>query len=129
MIFFFRNCLQRTFRQCALILEFVRSKGVEVRFHGRGKNEATHYCGQCELEVFNILFIREQEKRHVVHCMGCARKQAPGLDGFVCLEQYTMPELMQVYDNFTIGTNAVSILFNNMLLFNLVLVCLSVYLS
>ena len=102
--------MQRTLRQCSLILEFVRSKGVEVRFHGRGKNEATHYCGQCELEVFNILFIREQEKRHVVHCMGCARKQAPSLDGFVCLEQYTMQELMHVYDNFALTTNDVSIL-------------------
>ncbi|RZF43322.1 hypothetical protein LSTR_LSTR001583 [Laodelphax striatellus] len=97
-----KNCLLRTLRQCALILEFVKSKGVEVRFHGRGKNEASHYCGQCEVEVFNILFIREQEKRHVVHCMDCARKQAPGLEGFVCLEEYRMRELMDVFDNFTI---------------------------
>ncbi|GLH15815.1 Uncharacterized protein GBIM_20243 [Gryllus bimaculatus] len=95
-----KNCLLRTLRQCALILEFVKSKGVEVRFHGRGKNEASHYCGQCEIEVFNILFIREQEKRHVVHCMDCARKQAPGLEGFVCLEEYRMEELMEVFDHF-----------------------------
>lgn len=27
----------------------VKSKGIEVRFHGRGKNEASHYCGQCEV--------------------------------------------------------------------------------
>jgi hypothetical protein len=93
---------------------------VEVRFHGRGKNEASHYCGQCEvrmivmvtssrpeltlcipqIEVFNVLFIREQEKRHVVHCMDCARKQAPNLDGFVCLEEYRLEELMDVYNNF-----------------------------
>ncbi|KAJ9586874.1 hypothetical protein L9F63_019556, partial [Diploptera punctata] len=38
-----KNCLLRTLRQCSLILEFVKSKGVEVRFHGRGKNEASHY--------------------------------------------------------------------------------------
>lgn len=48
----FRNCLLRTLRHCALILEFVTSKGVEVRFHGRGKNEASHYCGQCEVVIF-----------------------------------------------------------------------------
>ncbi|XP_046481518.1 histone demethylase UTY isoform X1 [Neodiprion pinetum] len=95
-----KKCLLKTMRQCYLILEFVRSKGVEVRFHGRGKNEASHYCGQCEIEVFNILFIREQEKRHVVHCMDCARKQAPSLEGFVCLEEYRMSDLMAVYDNF-----------------------------
>ncbi|XP_051162828.1 histone demethylase UTY isoform X3 [Leptopilina boulardi] len=99
-----KNCLLRTMRQCCLILEFVKSKGVEVRFHGRGKNEASHYCGQCEIEVFNILFIREQEKRHVVHCMDCARKQAPSLEGFVCLEEYRMRDLMDVYDGFSLHT-------------------------
>lgn len=52
--------------------------------------------------MFNILFIREQEKRHVVHCMGCARKQSPSLQGFVCLEEYRISELNQVYDQFLI---------------------------
>ncbi|XP_044256246.1 lysine-specific demethylase 6A isoform X2 [Tribolium madens] len=97
-----KNCLMRTLRQCSMILEFVKHKGVEVKFHGRGKNEASHYCGQCEIEVFNILFIREQEKRHVVHCMDCARKQSTNLEGFVCLEEYKMEELTEVYDNFTL---------------------------
>lgn len=95
-----KKCLLRTLRQCSMILEFVRHKGVEVKFHGRGKNEASHYCGQCEIEVFNILFIREQEKRHVVHCIDCGRKQSPNLEGFVCLEEYRMEELMEVFDNF-----------------------------
>ncbi|XP_055635786.1 lysine-specific demethylase 6A isoform X2 [Toxorhynchites rutilus septentrionalis] len=99
-----RTCLMQTMKHCMQILEYVKSKGIEVRFHGRGKNEASHYCGQCEVEVFNILFIREQEKRHVVHCMGCARKQAPSLQGFVCLEEYKMAELMQVYDAFLLQT-------------------------
>lgn len=48
-LYYFRSCLRRTLRQCILILEYVKSKGVEVRFHGRGKNEASHYCGQCEV--------------------------------------------------------------------------------
>jgi len=59
-----------------------------------------HVCLQ--IEVFNILFIREQEKRHVVHCMDCARKQAPGLEGFVCLEEYRMDELCEVFDHFVL---------------------------
>lgn len=54
------------------------------------------------MEVFNILFIREQEKRHVVHCMSCARKQSPSLQGFVCLEEYRLTELTQVYDSFVL---------------------------
>ncbi|XP_030762283.1 lysine-specific demethylase 6A isoform X2 [Sitophilus oryzae] len=95
-----KNCLLRTLLKCCRILEFVKSKGVEVKFHGRGKNEASHYCGQCEVEVFNILFIREQEKRHVVHCMDCARKQSLNLEGFVCLEEYNSQELCDVYNTF-----------------------------
>uniref|UniRef100_A0A1I8Q3Y6 JmjC domain-containing protein n=1 Tax=Stomoxys calcitrans TaxID=35570 RepID=A0A1I8Q3Y6_STOCA len=97
-----RTCLLQTLKNVMHTLEYVKSKGVLVRFHGRGKNEASHYCGQCEVEVFNILFIREQEKRHVVHCMTCARKQSPNLQGIVCLEEYRLTELCQIYDAFTL---------------------------
>ncbi|XP_050519095.1 lysine-specific demethylase 6A isoform X1 [Diabrotica virgifera virgifera] len=100
-----KNCLMRTLVKCCRTLEFVKNRGVEVKFHGRGKNEASHYCGQCEVEVFNILFIREQEKRHVVHCMDCARKQSPNLEGFVCLEEYKSQELCEVYNNFVLHSN------------------------
>lgn len=41
----------QTLRHVIAILEFVKSKGIEVRFHGRGKNEASHYCGQCEVST------------------------------------------------------------------------------
>ena len=61
-----------------------------------------------QIEVFNILFIREQEKRHVVHCIDCARKQSPSLEGFVCLEEYRMRDLMDVYDGFTLYTPLVT---------------------
>lgn len=56
-----------------------------------------------QLEVFNVLFIREQEKRHVVHCLSCARKQAPNLQGFVCLEEYRLKELTEIYDKFMLS--------------------------
>ncbi|XP_014102634.2 histone demethylase UTY isoform X1 [Bactrocera oleae] len=97
-----KMCLLQTLKNVVHTLEYVKSKGVEVRFHGRGKNEASHYCGQCEVEVFNILFIREQEKRHVVHCMACARKLSPNLQGIVCLEEYRLSELLQIYDAFAL---------------------------
>ena len=92
----------KTLRHTQLTLQFVRSKGVQVRFHGRGKNEASHYCGQCEEEVFNILFIKEQEKKHVVHCLHCSRRHSPNLEGFVCLEEYHMEDLIEVYDSFVL---------------------------
>ncbi|EAT34081.1 AAEL013644-PA [Aedes aegypti] len=47
-----KTCLMQTMRHCMQVLEFVKSKGVEVRFHGRGKNEASHYCGQCEVSTY-----------------------------------------------------------------------------
>lgn len=46
-----KNCLLRTMRYCSLILEFARNKNVEVKFHGRAKNESSHYCGQCEVSL------------------------------------------------------------------------------
>ncbi|XP_065357101.1 lysine-specific demethylase 6A isoform X2 [Calliphora vicina] len=97
-----KMCLLQTLKNVMHTLQYVKSKGVLVRFHGRGKNEASHYCGQCEVEVFDVLFVREQEKRHVVHCMSCARKLAPNLQGIVCLEEYRLSELCQIYDGFTL---------------------------
>jgi len=95
--------LMKTLLQCAKILEYARSKKVPVRFHGKKKDEASHYCGRCELEVFNILFIREQEKRHVVHCVDCAKKQSANtLEGFICLEEYKMRDLMDLYNGFVL---------------------------
>ncbi|KAH8400492.1 hypothetical protein KR222_001761, partial [Zaprionus bogoriensis] len=99
---YIKMCLCQSLKNVFHIQEYVKSKGVEVRFNGRGKNEASHYCGQCEVEVFNVLFIREQEKRHVVHCLPCALKISPSLQGIVCLEEYRLSELQQVYDSFTL---------------------------
>lgn len=100
-----RKVLLRTMIKCYRILEYIKNKGVEIKFHGRSKNETSHYCGLCETEVFNILFIREQEKRHVVHCLHCASKQSPNLEGFVCLEEYRMQQLCDVYNNFILYPN------------------------
>jgi lysine-specific demethylase 6A len=36
-------------RHTMQILDCVKSKGIEVKFHGRAKNEASHYCGVCEV--------------------------------------------------------------------------------
>ena len=51
-----RNCLLQTLKHSMQILEFVKSKGIEVKFHGRTKNEASHYCGICEVNLLHKLF-------------------------------------------------------------------------
>ena len=58
----------------------------------------------CQAEVFNILFVLEQDKKHIVHCLNCARKLSPTLDKFVILNQYKLEELIDVYDSFQLGS-------------------------
>lgn len=60
------------------------------------------YSSFPQVEVFNVLFIKEQEKRHVVHCLSCALKLSPSLQGIVCLEEYRLSELQHVYDSFSL---------------------------
>ncbi|CAH4030941.1 lysine-specific demethylase 6A isoform X1 [Pieris brassicae] len=97
-----RTCLMQTLRAAAGTLGAVRARAVPVRFHGRARGEASHYCGACEREVWHALLVREHEKRHVVHCLPCARRASPALQGFLCLEEHHMEELLQVYDAFTL---------------------------
>lgn len=52
--------------------------------------------------MWHALLVREHERRHVVHCLPCARRIAPNLQGFLCLEEHHMDELAQVYDAFTL---------------------------
>ena len=47
-----------------------------------------------------MLFIREHEKKHFVHCLDCARRHSSDLKGFVCLLEYQLKELKEVYTNF-----------------------------
>ncbi|GIZ02303.1 lysine-specific demethylase 6A [Caerostris extrusa] len=106
-----KYCLLRTLRQCQMTLDFLKELKKEVKWHGRGKNEAAHYCTVCEVEVFNILFVKEVDKKHLVHCMECAKKCSPVLEEFVMLEEYTMEDLMEVYDNFILHPVSVIILY------------------
>ena len=57
--------------------------GKEIQFHGREKEDWTHYCEICEVEVFNILFVENRK----VHCENCARSSSKTLEGFVILEE------------------------------------------
>lgn len=43
-------------RQCGITLEFIKIKKIQTRFHGRGKNEASHYCHDCDVSNLFCLF-------------------------------------------------------------------------
>ena len=74
---------------------------IRFRFHGRKRHEPAHYCGWCDEEVFNVLFVKEKENRqHVVYCLSCALAREPNLGGFICLEEYHLEDLREIYDKF-----------------------------
>uniref|UniRef100_A0A665X605 [histone H3]-trimethyl-L-lysine(27) demethylase n=1 Tax=Echeneis naucrates TaxID=173247 RepID=A0A665X605_ECHNA len=100
-----KYCLLRTLKQCQWVKEALVSAGKETVLRPRTRDEPAHYCTICEVEVFNLLFVRREllsKKQYVVHCQDCARKGSATLDDFVVLEQHRMEDLMQVYDQFTL---------------------------
>lgn len=42
------------------------------------------------------------DKKHVVHCLNCARKISDSLSNFVILEEYIKSELLETYDKFVL---------------------------
>ncbi|XP_029930892.1 histone demethylase UTY-like isoform X1 [Myripristis murdjan] len=101
-----KYCLLRTLKQCQWVKEALASAGKETVLRPRSRDEPAHYCTICEVEVFNLLFVRSEllsKKQYVVHCQDCARKGSATLDNFVVLEQHRMEDLMQVYDQFTLA--------------------------
>jgi hypothetical protein len=62
-----------------------------------------------QIEVFNILFIKEKEKdsaEYVVRCYDCARKIDRDLKAILVLHQYKVKELMDIYDRCRLIENA-----------------------
>ncbi|XP_028256524.1 lysine-specific demethylase 6A-like isoform X2 [Parambassis ranga] len=101
-----KYCLLRTLKQCQRVKEALATAGKETVLRPRTRDEPAHYCTICEVEVFNLLFVRREllsKKQYVVHCQDCARKGSATLDDFVVLEQHRMEDLMQVYDQFTLA--------------------------
>jgi len=97
-----KSTLLRSLVYVQKTMNFISKLKKEIKWHGRNKNEPAHYCVNCEQEVFDILFVREIEKKHVVHCLNCACKISDTLHNFVILEEYAKKELLDVYDKFVL---------------------------
>ena len=95
-----RTTLQQSLRYSMQVQAFVKSKGISIMPHGRRKNEPAHYCGICDEEVFNNLFVKENAKPYVVHCFSCSVSQEADLKGWICLEEYPEEDLLRIYDDF-----------------------------
>lgn len=96
--------LDRSLRYCEKTYDILKDLNIQITWHGREKNEAAHYCSTCEVEVFNILFVKEMNRKLMVHCQDCARKTSNNLDGFLVLNQYMLDELREVYTGFSTNT-------------------------
>merc|ERR1711997_1076697 len=101
-----RGALVQSLRQVALTVETVKSKNKTLSYQTRQRNELARFCGLCENEVFAILFVREENGKPMIHCLGCASRKMSDLRGFVCLEECRLKELMEVYDSFRLHSSA-----------------------
>ncbi|CAG2257864.1 unnamed protein product [Mytilus edulis] len=98
-----KTVLMRSMKQIRLTMDFVEAMGKDIKWQGRSDNEAAHYCNNCDVEVFDVLFVMEQDRKYVVHCMDCGRKISNILEGFIILNQYRLEELCDVYDRFQLS--------------------------
>ncbi|CAG9541015.1 unnamed protein product, partial [Cercopithifilaria johnstoni] len=93
-----KQMLIRSLAYSKMIADMLSIYDKSIRMHPRQKGEVSHYCSTCEIEVWNILFVREVNGKFPVYCVQCARKA--DLSNFTVLQQYTFDDLCSVFDQF-----------------------------
>uniref|UniRef100_A0A8C6UL02 Lysine-specific demethylase 6B n=1 Tax=Neogobius melanostomus TaxID=47308 RepID=A0A8C6UL02_9GOBI len=104
-----KHCLMQSIKHIQILREQLVASGKKISYQSRVKDEPAYYCNECDLEVYNLLFVTSEnssKKSYVVHCEDCARRKSAALTGVVVLEQYRIEELMKTYDNFTLVTSS-----------------------
>ncbi|XP_030648854.1 lysine (K)-specific demethylase 6B, b [Chanos chanos] len=101
-----KHCLLQSIKHIQILRDQLVSTGKKISYQSRVKDEPAYYCNECDVEVFNLLFVTSENgsrKTYVVHCEDCARQRSPNLVGVVVLEQYRVEELMNTYDSFVLA--------------------------
>ncbi|XP_058036372.1 LOW QUALITY PROTEIN: lysine-specific demethylase 6B [Ahaetulla prasina] len=101
-----KYCLMQSIKHCQVQRESLIRSGKKIAYQGRVKDEPAYYCNECDVEVFNVLFVTSEngsKNTYLVHCEACARKRNSSLHGVVVLEQYKTEELIAIYDSFTLA--------------------------
>ncbi|XP_072515472.1 lysine (K)-specific demethylase 6B, b isoform X3 [Salminus brasiliensis] len=101
-----RHCLLQSMKHIQILRDQLTAAGKKISYQSRVKDEPAYYCNECDVEVFDLLFVTSENssrKTYVVHCEDCARQHSPSLTGVVVLEQYRVEELMSTYDNFSLA--------------------------
>uniref|UniRef100_A0A673GKV8 Lysine-specific demethylase 6B n=1 Tax=Sinocyclocheilus rhinocerous TaxID=307959 RepID=A0A673GKV8_9TELE len=100
-----KHCLLQSIKHIQILRDQLVAGGKKISYQSRVKDEPAYYCNECDVEVFNLLFVTSENgsrKMYVVHCEDCARQRNPNLSNVVVLEQCSMEELMSVYDSFSL---------------------------
>uniref|UniRef100_A0A8C7Q199 Lysine-specific demethylase 6B n=1 Tax=Oncorhynchus mykiss TaxID=8022 RepID=A0A8C7Q199_ONCMY len=101
-----KHCLLQSIKHIQVLRDQLVTAGKKISYQSRVKDEPAYYCNECDVEVFDLLFVTSESgsrKTYVVHCEDCARQRNPSLsNNVVVLEQYRMEELMSTYDTFNL---------------------------
>ncbi|XP_022601806.1 lysine-specific demethylase 6B-like [Seriola dumerili] len=106
-----KYCLMQSIKHIQILRDQLVAAGKKICYQSRVKDEPAYYCNECDVEVFDLLFVTSEnssKKTYVVHCEDCARAKSPSLAGVVVLEQYRIEELMRTYDSFTLAPSPFS---------------------
>ncbi|KAM9847040.1 lysine (K)-specific demethylase 6B, b [Aulostomus maculatus] len=106
-----KHCLMQSIKHIQILRDQLVVAGKKICYQGRVKDEPAYYCNECDVEVFDMLFVTSEnssKKTYVVHCEDCARAKSPSLAGVVVLEQYRIEELMRTYDSFALAPLPIS---------------------
>ncbi|XP_073403146.1 lysine-specific demethylase 6B [Dendrobates tinctorius] len=98
-----KYCLLQSMKRCQIQRDRLIRSGKKISYQSRVKDEPAYYCNECDVEVFNILFVTSEsggKNTYLVHCETCARATSISSSSVVILEQYRVEELMQMYDSF-----------------------------
>nr|CAH8823451.1 unnamed protein product [Trichobilharzia regenti] len=103
-----KHTLLRSLAQSQLMTDFLENMGLSIKHHGKRPDDIAHSCHDCEIEVFNLLFVLSQDKKLVVRCLDCARRMDPSLKTFIILSEYYIHELAEIYDKFQLQTQPIT---------------------
>ncbi|XP_070700034.1 lysine (K)-specific demethylase 6B, b [Pempheris klunzingeri] len=106
-----KHCLMQSMKHIQILRDQLVAAGKKICYQSRVKDEPAYYCNDCDVEVYNLLFVTSEnssKKSYVVYCEDCARAKSPSLAGVVVLEQYRIDDLMRTYDSFTLAPSPFS---------------------
>ncbi|GMT04719.1 hypothetical protein PENTCL1PPCAC_26893 [Pristionchus entomophagus] len=96
-----RGMLIRSLSYCKMIVDWAERHNIHVKYQPRMHDEHSHYCCLCQVEVFNLLFVKEEEKAkgtYGVWCVDCARRG--NIMDYSVLQQINFVDLNEIFNKF-----------------------------